>query len=729
MAALVFCLCSAVNDLYVFTNAFQHCNCDYRRTLKYLRYRKRIHLFYQYLREFHLDYNCKNRIKFSKKIAVNTTISNSAKSLCKSDHPPTLIEVVQDQVDYIPLSATKDMHRTGIDFAAIEASAEAFEVIDSFAIKSQGASTEDFLQAERVNAAEFRENYYYPDEIEIIEGFEDDTILYQDGDDEPVYQNPSLGRLHEGISFTVKGRTKKHCERFSINFIVENATRDVALHINPRLPQNYIVRNTKVRNAWGREEVASALPFSLRRGAPFSVQVLFTDECYMISVNGYHFCKFYHRLPYESVQTLEVKGEIEDVTVDRMEVQQYPERLPESVPQKVRLGRALRESTTLPDVAIDETDRVATQEKTEDRIVTQWRVVKTANGDIEYEPKILAIDEIKLPYYGTIPLNSFQLGRALKVEGRVRLLPQSFYINMQSGHNCWPHPIVALHLNPRFTKQTSGAIGRATVIRNSWIDGNWGQEEKSDLETKFLPGKPFSLAIVHAQDSFKIYVNHQLLTEYKFRVSPKTIDTIYIQGDIKLFDVALEPYTKSRSLKRAVMHYRRYRKANGDIEYEPKILAIDEIKLPYYGTIPLNSFQLGRALKVEGRVRLLPQSFYINMQSGHNCWPHPIVALHLNPRFTKQTSGAIGRATVIRNSWIDGNWGQEEKSDLETKFLPGKPFSLAIVHAQDSFKIYVNHQLLTEYKFRVSPKTIDTIYIQGDIKLFDVALEPYTKSV
>uniref|UniRef100_A0A1I8MT39 Uncharacterized protein n=1 Tax=Musca domestica TaxID=7370 RepID=A0A1I8MT39_MUSDO len=378
---------------------------------------------------------------------------------------------------------------------------------------------------------------------------QNETILYQDGEDEPVYSNPNLGKLHEGVSFTVKGRTKKHCERFSINFIIENATRDVALHINPRLPQNYIVRNTKVRNAWGREEVASALPFSLRRGAAFSVQVLFTEECYMISVNGYHFCKFYHRLPYESVQSLEVKGEIEDVTVERLEVQHYPERLPESVPQKVRLARALREPT-LPDAhtvaAYDETDRVAEPADAEDdKVITQWRVVKKANGDIEYEPKIVALNEIKLPYYGTIPRNSFQLGRVLKVEGRVRLLPQSFYINMQSGHNCWPHPVVALHLNPRFTKQSSGAIGRATVIRNSWIDGNWGQEERSDLETKFLPGKPFSLQIVHGDDSFKIYVNHQLLTEYKFRVSPSTIDTIYIQGDIKLFDVALEPYSKS----------------------------------------------------------------------------------------------------------------------------------------------------------------------------------------
>ena len=326
----------------------------------------------------------------------------------------------------------------------------------------------------------------------------------------------------------------------------------MALHINPRLPQNYIVRNSKVRNVWGREEVASALPFSLRRGAPFSIQVLFTDECYMISVNGFHFCKFYHRLPYKSVQSLEIKGDIDDVMVERMIVTHYPERLPDSVPKSVRLHKSLR-STHDPDADddVDLTDHEKEQE-------TKWRET-IVNNKLAQSPDIVRKDEMILPYYGVIPKHSFVLGHAIKIEGRVRLLPQSFYINLQSGHNCWPHPTIALHLNPRFSKQNDGPIGRTTVIRNSWVDGSWGSEERSEMETTFRPGKPFSLSIVYGPNkSFEIFVNHELLTEYKFRCRPELIDTIYIQGDIKLFDVVLQQdisFDKISPHQRALAQY------------------------------------------------------------------------------------------------------------------------------------------------------------------------------
>lgn len=329
--------------------------------------------------------------------------------------------------------------------------------------------------------------------------------------------------------------------RFSINFIVENANRDIALHINPRLPQNYIVRNTKIRGVWGREEVASALPFSLRRGQPFSIQVLFTDECYMISVNGYHFCKYFHRLPYKTVTSIEVKGEIDDVQVERNMVSHYPER--DSIPKTIRLTDELKSASptklldNIEDIgSSDEVPQLKQQQKL-DQHIAKWNIDSVSNGGVNVNKRTL---ELSLPFYGIIPKGFFELGRVLKVEGRVKLLPQTFYINLQTGHNCWPHQTIALHLNPRFTKQSSGAIGRATIIRNSWVDGAWGQEEKSELETSFRPGKHFSLSIVHGDGLFEIYVNHELITEYKFRVHPNTIDMIYIQGDIKLFDVVLE---------------------------------------------------------------------------------------------------------------------------------------------------------------------------------------------
>lgn len=147
MAALVYCVCSALNDLYVFSNAFKRCNYNYSHTLKYLRYKERLKLFYKYCRDFHENYR-QNSAKFNvKQLERNEVKQSINKKMYKSS----------------------SSSRSGIDFAAIEASAEAFEVIDSFAVKPYG-SMENFLDSERINS-NFRENYY-EDDIEIIDGVE-----------------------------------------------------------------------------------------------------------------------------------------------------------------------------------------------------------------------------------------------------------------------------------------------------------------------------------------------------------------------------------------------------------------------------------------------------------------------------------------------------------------------------------------------------------------------------
>lgn len=49
-----------------------------------------------------------------------------------------------------------------------------------------------------------------------------------------------------GTAFIVSGVVLKSCERFSINILTASSKQDIALHFNPRLPQNYIVRNSKI---------------------------------------------------------------------------------------------------------------------------------------------------------------------------------------------------------------------------------------------------------------------------------------------------------------------------------------------------------------------------------------------------------------------------------------------------------------------------------------------------
>lgn len=116
--------------------------------------------------------------------------------------------------------------------------------------------------------------------------------------------------------------------RFSINLTYGN--KDIALHINPRLPQNYIVRNSYVNGNWDKEEVTSALPFNLKRGHTFAIQILITESEYFISINGHHFASFKHRIPYNRVRCLQVKGDVTDIEVEQVAILEYPDKLPES---------------------------------------------------------------------------------------------------------------------------------------------------------------------------------------------------------------------------------------------------------------------------------------------------------------------------------------------------------------------------------------------------------------
>lgn len=129
-----------------------------------------------------------------------------------------------------------------------------------------------------------------------------------------------------------------------MNLTYGHSHNDIALHVNPRLPQNYIVRNSRINGRWGKEEVTSAMPFTLKRGHPFSVQILVTESNYLISVNGLHFALFVHRVPYQRVTCLQVSGDVSDVQVQQLPVHEYPDRTVQSntsiIPVVERIDKA-----------------------------------------------------------------------------------------------------------------------------------------------------------------------------------------------------------------------------------------------------------------------------------------------------------------------------------------------------------------------------------------------------
>ncbi|XP_055541703.1 galectin-6-like [Wyeomyia smithii] len=386
---------------------------------------------------------------------------------------------------------------------------EFFDVANVF-IRSGGSLAEcrDYWQCKRRDQLfRYYIDRYYNTRSEEAEAMSSESLdscdfAYQDSPTSPssrsldkssatetVYTLEGITEVSPGLSFVISGSILLTCERFSINFMLKNS--DLALHFNPRLPQNYIVRNCRVKGVWGKEEVASPLSFNLHRGKQFKIQILVTDEEFLMCVNGRHFNAFKHRLPYKKICTLEVKGDVKDVLVEQVYVECYP------------------------DIALDNIQQISKDAfRLEDKSDSNCKI---------------------MPYTGQL-LESFTNGKSLHIRGRVKLLPHSFYVNLQTNHFWWPHSNVLFHLNPRF-----GSVGGKHVIcRNSWINGKWEREERSENLTDFMPGKLFHLKIACSDMSYQVYLNEMLIAEFIFRGDPRFVKSVYIQGDIKVFDVVLE---------------------------------------------------------------------------------------------------------------------------------------------------------------------------------------------
>lgn len=150
-----------------------------------------------------------------------------------------------------------------------------------------------------------------------------------------------------------------------------------------------------------------------------------------------------------------------------------------------------------------------------------------------------------IPFYGKLNDN-LKPGHSLHIHGRVKLLPHSFYINLQNGIKIWPHPIIPFHLNPRF----ANIGGQHVICRNSWMNGEWDKEERTEINIDFMPGKLFHLTINCCDSSYNVYLNDKFIGDYKYRVYDIPVDTVYIQGDIHLYRI----YVKDQDGSLLLMH-------------------------------------------------------------------------------------------------------------------------------------------------------------------------------
>lgn len=197
-----------------------------------------------------------------------------------------------------------------------------------------------------------------------------------------------------------------------------------------------------------------------------------------------------------------MKGDVSDVTVEYGNVLEYPDRLSGD------------DCGTINDISV---------------------VNFLTTDDVMENLHNMNYKFIPMPYYGKMN-TQFDAGTRLHIIGKVKVLPHSFFVNFQRGNKIWPHPTIAFHFNPRFAM----VGGKHVICRNSWFDGKWDREERSEIKTDFMPSRAFHLIFQIMESSYNVYLNDKFISEYQFRVKADIVDTVYIQGDIKLKAVIFE---------------------------------------------------------------------------------------------------------------------------------------------------------------------------------------------
>ncbi|XP_016979385.1 galectin-9 isoform X2 [Drosophila rhopaloa] len=326
-----------------------------------------------------------------------------------------------------------------------------------------------------------------------------------------------------GLCFVFHGMILSACEHFAIDFLTKQGCEicedcDLLLQIGSRLPQNYITRNSRLRGKWGPEENSSYLTFQLNRGKSFWMQVLLTEECFFISVNGYHFGKYIHRMPYRWLEAVDVLGEVSDIVIDTYHVSEYPIRLTHSLPRPI---------PHLYDTAV--TKFLQDGENLE----SEWMVLSSlANMSSK---KNFYKSCLPLPFYGKLLEDDVLVeGRALRIEGRVRLMPQRFSIAFQKGQEIWPQPIVSFYFSPCFLRSRHDKVGKAIITRRAYLNGG-----------------AFVIVIVCRDSYYELFVNNKSLFHFKYQMKPDCVDIVNIRGDIKLWEVVIEGSKMIKKQQRA----------------------------------------------------------------------------------------------------------------------------------------------------------------------------------
>ncbi|KAM3931576.1 galectin-8 [Leptodactylus fuscus] len=116
--------------------------------------------------------------------------------------------------------------------------------------------------------------------------------------------------LSPGTTVVVKGEICKNAKSFAIN-LKPSGSRDIALHLNPRMKSKVFVRNTYLYDSWGEEE-RQLREFPFFSDMYFEILIYCEAHQYKVAVNGQHLLEYKHRFKdLAKINEISVHGDVQ----------------------------------------------------------------------------------------------------------------------------------------------------------------------------------------------------------------------------------------------------------------------------------------------------------------------------------------------------------------------------------------------------------------------------------
>ncbi|NXV14740.1 LEG8 protein, partial [Cepphus grylle] len=122
--------------------------------------------------------------------------------------------------------------------------------------------------------------------------------------------------LCPGCTVAIKGEVNQNPKSFTIN-LKSSDSKDIALHLSPRMKSKAFVRNSYLHDSWGEEEREVAnFPFS--PGMYFELIIFCDAHQFKVAVNGVHTLEYKHRFKQlEKIDIVEITGDVQLLDVRR----------------------------------------------------------------------------------------------------------------------------------------------------------------------------------------------------------------------------------------------------------------------------------------------------------------------------------------------------------------------------------------------------------------------------